>query len=257
MLFIFLCFLPLSVRSSDSTAVSRPEIIHTKWYSSVEHIDRRVDIYLPAAYDTCSRPLPVVMLIHGINGYEGAWQDKGHAVDSLEAMIAAGRCEPVILVMPDCNKWPYQERPITHGNLWKCLTHYGKLCREHELEQAVSDLIDMIDSTYAVSTYAIAGLSDGGRVAANVANRRPERVRQVGLFSPVLRREQVPRDSTIQYTIISSQVDIFFASGERFQRRLKRAHCPHQLIALEGGGHNWRTWRRCFPIFMETKDLPQ
>jgi esterase/lipase superfamily enzyme len=79
----------------------------------------------------------------------------------------------------------------------------------------------------------------------------------VGLFSPVLHKEQVPSDTTIQYTIITGQVDIFFASGDRFRRRLKRAHCPHQLIALEKGGHNWRTWRTCFPMFLELKDQPK
>lgn len=196
-----------------------------------------------------------MVLIHGINGYEGSWQDKGNAADTLEALISSGRCEPMILVMPDCNKWPFKERPIDHGNLWKCLTHYGKLSREHELEKSVSDLMDQIDSTYEVSTYSIAGLSDGGRIAANVANLRPDRVRSVGLFSPVLHKEQVPRDSTIKYTIVTGKVDIFFISGERFQRRLKRAHCPNQLIELEGGGHNWRTWRQCFPIFLERKDF--
>ena len=197
------------------------------------------------------------MLIHGINGYEGSWQERAHVADTLEKMIAQGRCEPMILVMPDCNKWPFKERPITKGNLWKALTHYGKLSREHELEQAVSDLIDLIDSTYAVSSYSIAGLSDGGRIAANVAILRPDKIRYVGLFSPVLHKEQVPRDTTIQFTIITGQIDIFFASGDRFRRRLKHAHCPHQLIALENGGHNWRTWRKCFPMFLELKEQPK
>ena len=104
------------------------------------------------------------------------------------------------MVMPDCNKWPFKERPVSHGNLWKCLMHYGRLSREHELEQSISDLMDMIDTTYCVSSCAVAGLSDGGRIAANVANLRPDRVRQVGLFSPVLHKDQLPNDSTRIYS---------------------------------------------------------
>ena len=88
-----------------------------------------MDIYVPEAQE----PLPVLYLFHGINGYEGSWQDQGGAVDTLRKMIAEGRCEPMILVMPDCNKWPFKERPVSHGNLWKCLMHYGRLSREHEL----------------------------------------------------------------------------------------------------------------------------
>ena len=204
-----------------------------------------MDIYVPEAQE----PLPVLYLFHGINGYEGSWQDQGGAVDTLRKMIAEGRCEPMILVMPDCNKWPFKERPVSHGNLWKCLMHYGRLSREHELEQSMSDLMDMIDTVYCVSSCAVAGLSDGGRIAANVANKRPDRVRQVGLFSPVLHRDQMPHDSTQLYVIYVGSDDIFAPSGKRFHRRLSRAKHPHEYVVLKGN-HNWRMWRRCLPLFM-------
>ena len=43
----------------------------------------------------------------------------------------------------------------------------------------------MIDTTYQVTDLcAVAGLSDGARIAANIANTRPDRIRTVGLFSP-------------------------------------------------------------------------
>ena len=195
-------------------------------------------------------PLLVLYLLHGINGYEGSWQDKGNAIDTLEAFIASGRCQPMILVMPDVNKWPFKERPVDHGNLWKCVMHYGKLCREHELEYAISDLIDMIDTTYNVSACAIAGLSDGARIAANVANKRPDRIRTVGLFSPVLRKDQMPNDSTQTYYVYVGQDDMFFASGDRFRRRMERAHRPCHWVAVPGH-HNWRMWRQFYWDFLE------
>ncbi len=232
-------------RSSDTTKIS-PEIIHSFWYCHQEHIFRRVDIYVPEA----GEPLPVLYLLHGINGYEGSWQDKGGAVDTLRNMIADGRCEPMILVMPDCNKWPFKERPVDHGNLWKCLVHYGRLSREHELEQSISDLMDMIDTVFCVSSCAVAGLSDGGRIAANVANIRPDRVRQVGLFSPVLHRDQLPQDSAQRYYVYVGNEDIFSPSGKRFHRRLTRGGHPHEYVVLKGN-HNWRMWRRCLPLFIE------
>ena len=204
-----------------------------------------MDIYVPEAPE----PLPVLYLLHGINGYEGSWQDKGGAVDTLRTMIADGRCEPMILVMPDCNKWPFKERPVDHGNLWKCLVHYGRLSREHELEQSISDLMDMIDTVFCVSSCAVAGLSDGGRIAANVAIIRPDRVRLVGLFSPVLHRDQMPHDSTLSYAIYVGRDEIFAPSGKRFHHRLKRAGHPHEYVVLMGN-HNWRMWRRCLPLFM-------
>ena len=152
--------------------------------------------------------------------------------------------------MPDCNKWPFKERPTHHRNLWKCVFHYGKLCREHQLEEAISDLIDMIDSTYHVSDCAVAGLSDGGRMAANIANRRPDRVRTVCLFSPVLRKDQLPQDTTQHYAVYIGKNDFLKASGKRFHRRMNRANYPHDYIVLRGG-HNWNMWRRCLSSFLE------
>lgn len=209
-----------------------------------------MDIYLPAAYDTCSQPLPVLYLIHGINGYEGSWQDKGNVVDTLEAFIASGRCQPMILVMPDCNKWPFKKRPVDHGNLWKCLLRYSTLSHEHQIEYALSDLIDMIDSTYCVSTCSIAGLSDGARMAANIANLRPDRISDVGLFSPVLHKDQLPRDSTQSYSIYVGKNDFFYPSGNHFHKRLTKAHYPHRWVVYPGH-HNWTIWRRSLSDFLE------
>lgn len=251
-LLLLLCLLPLTARPSDTTAAA-PEIIHTQWYSHHEQIERRVDIYIPSQLKANSQKLTALYLIHGINGYEGAWQDRGNAVDTLAAMIANGRCEPMILVMPDCNKWPLKERPVRHGNAWKCVTHYPKLSSEHELEYAVSDLIDRIDTMYSVSSDCmIAGLSDGARIAANVANARPDKIRVVGLFSPVLHKHQLPKDSTQQFTIYVGKNDIFKANGKRFHRRMMKAGYPHQYIELKGG-HTWCMWRNCLSDFLEKR----
>ena len=245
LLLLSLFVLPISIEASDSTVVS-PKIIHSQWYSQQEQMYRRVDIYVPEGIDS----LPVLYLLHGINGYEGSWQDKGFAVDTLCRMLAEGRCRPMMLVMPDCNKWPFKERPVDHGNIWKCIIHYPRLSREHEIEYALSDLIDMIDSTYhPLPDCAIAGLSDGARMAANVANLRPEHIRTVGLFSPVLHKDQLPKDSTQVYRIYVGKSDIFYSSGNRFHRRMEKAEYPHQWIRMSGN-HNWRMWRQCLSDFL-------
>ena len=257
LLIILCCLLLQTARSADTTAV-RHNIIQTQWFSHRENIYRRVDIYIPQALTNAQSPmtndqLPVtnaLYLIHGINGYEGSWQDKGNAVDTLEALIAAGRCEPVLLIMPDCNKWPFKQRPIDHGNLWKCVTHYGKLSHEHELEYAISDLIDRMDSTYRISACAIAGLSDGARMAANVANLRPDRIRAVGLFSPVLHKDQLPKDSTQHYSVYVGTKDMFAPSGKRFHRRMTKAGYNHRFVRFKGN-HNWKMWRMCLSDFLE------
>ena len=194
--------------------------------------------------------MPVLYLIHGINGYEGDWQKKGGAVDTLIRMMEEGRCQPMILVMPDCNKWIIKERPISHGHRWKCIMRYGKLSHEHELEYAISDLMTMIDTTYNVTDEcSIAGLSDGARIAANVANTRPDKIRTVGLFSPVLHKDQLPKDPTQVYRIYVGKNDFLKPSGNRFHRRMTKAGYPHQYSELKGS-HNWLIWRQCLADFL-------
>ena len=194
--------------------------------------------------------MPVLYLIHGINGYEGDWQKKGGAVDTLIRMMEEGRCQPMILVMPDCNKWIIKERPISHGHRWKCIMRYGKLSHEHELEYAISDLMTMIDTTYNVTDEcSIAGLSDGARIAANVANTRPDKIRTVGLFSPVLHKDQLPKDPTQVYRIYVGKNDFLKPSGKRFHRRMTKAGYPHQYRELKGS-HNWLIWRQCLADFL-------
>ena len=252
------CALPIGAKPCDSTDVSTSSnIIHTQWYSHTEQLSRRVDIYIPRGY--CSDDtLPALYLIHGINGYEGSWEEKGSATDTLEKLIADGRCQPMMLVMPDCNKWPYKERPDHKGNLWRCLMRYHRLSHEHEIEHAISDLMDMMDTTYHVSTCAIAGLSDGARMAANVANVRPDRICAVGLFSPVLHREQLPdttgitprvRSSLCPYHVYVGTKDIFSGNGRRYYKRLCRRNDQARLVELPEN-HTWRMWRQCLSDFL-------
>ena len=150
---VILCFLPLSAWSSD-TESTQPKLLHSQWYSHSEHIYRFVDIYVPAAYelmvgDSLSDGyLPVLYLLPGIGGYEGSWQEMADAIDTLEALMASGRCAPTILVMPDCSKWPNLGRPTYHNStLWTCIFRYPWLVQDHAMAYVMSDLIDMIDST--------------------------------------------------------------------------------------------------------------
>ncbi len=192
--------------------------------------------------------MKVLYLIHGINGYEGSWTELGHAAEILEEMIAAGLCEPMILVMPDCNRWVIKERPC-HKKLWKSVIRYPFMSHEHQIEKSVSLLIDSIDSLYHPTTCAVAGLSDGARIAANIANYRPDRIHEVGLFSPVLYKAQLPKDSNLHYSIYIGKQDFLKPNGKRFHKRMLKNNFPHTFIELHGK-HNWTMWQQCLRQFL-------
>ena len=253
---IILCCLPLGMAASEPTDAS-PKLIHTQWYSHDEHLYRFVDIYVPAAYvamqnDASSEGYcPVLYLLHGLGGYEASWQEMAGAIDTLDALIASGRCKPMILVMPDCNRWPVTGRPSYHNRtIWTCMLRYPALIREHEVEHALSDLIDMIDSTFCVSSCAVAGLSDGARMAINIANMRPDRIQEVAVFSPVWHEDQQPLYPEQTYSLYVGQKDFFYPYGERFNRLLNRRNHPHHWIVLPES-HDWDMWCLCISHFLQ------
>lgn len=229
------------------------EIIHSFWYSHDEHAIRRVDIYIPTGCrEDVDTPLTPLYLIHGINGYEGSWVELGNAIDTLEKFIEEGLCKPMILILPDCNKWQIPHRPIAHGEFWKCVFFYPQLSHEHQIEYALSDLMDMIDTTYCVTQEcAVAGLSDGARISCNIANLRPDRVKSVGLFSPVLHKAQLPKDTTQNYAIYVGKNDLFYSYGHRFHKRMCKANITHEWVEMQGN-HDWPVWQECLARFLLT-----
>ena len=231
-------------------------LIQTCWYDRAENINRRVNIYLPAAYvqmvnGKCPNgTFPVLYLLHGINGYEGSWTERGRTIQIIENLIACDSIEPMIVVMPDCNTGPHEDRP-SHHTLWNNVVHYPRLCRDHSLEHAMEDLMLLIDTTYRVSDrYYIAGFSSGARIAANIVNRYPNKFQAVGLFSPVVYKEQMPRTNIPPFYIYMGKDDMFINNGRRFHKRLTKSGIDHFYMENEDG-HTWRNWRIYLADFLK------
>lgn len=233
--------------SAQADLYKQPEqegqLLRTTWYSSAEKLNRRVNIYLPAGFDTqCLKTnCPILYLLHGINGYEGSWSERGRAIHIMENLVAMGKCEPMIVVMPDVNYGVHEDRP-SHHTLWNNVFNYPRLCHDHDIELALLELIQMVDTMYCASGKRyIAGLSDGARIAANTSNLMPGYFAAVGMFSPVVHKKQLPQDSAAVY-VYTGKKDMFHANAKRFYRRLEKIQTTHAYIESTGG-HTWRNWR--------------
>ena len=231
-------------------------LIQTRWYDRAENINRRVNIYLPAAYvqmvnGKCPNgTFPVLYLLHGINGYEGSWTERGRTIQIIENLIACDSIEPLIVVMPDCNTGSHEDRP-SHHTLWNNVWHYPRLCSDHSLELAMEDLMLHVDTADHVSDYSyIAGFSSGARIAANIVNRYPNKFQAVGLFSPVVYKEQMPRTNIPPFYIYMGNDDMFINNGRRFHKRLTKSGIDHFYMENEGG-HTWRNWRIYLADFLK------
>ena len=217
-----------------------------------EEKTRRVIVYTPPHYSE-SQPYPVLYLLHGLNGNETAWNDRGRAVQILDNLIVQEKAKPMILVMPDANPRCLigQKEDVS---LFKNLMLYSSW-NKMEFEQCYSEIDSFLSKRYHFSTLpgsrAVAGLSAGAKQSANLANLYDSTFSSVGLFSPVVGRKQLPRSTFAKYWISSGTGDLFQPQINKFRKKLQRNHIPYTMYSSPGG-HTWRNWRVYFSEYVKT-----
>ena len=213
---------------------------------------RRILLYLPPDYDRNEQPYPVLYLLHGINGYEKAWQDKGRAVQQVDKLIRQEKIVPMVVVMPDVNPRKLIGQKETIGMI-RNLLHYPSWLHR-DFEQVFPQLDSLLSIRYRISSdrqsRAIAGLSAGAMQACNLANVNENRFQYVGLFSPVVHRKQLPTNQSAIYWIGSGKVDIFHSQSTRFVKKIKDKQISF-VYYNTSGGHTWRNWRLYLSEFLQ------
>ena len=213
---------------------------------------RHILLYLPPDYDRNEQPYPVLYLLHGINGYEKAWQDKGRAVQQVDKLIRQEKIVPMVVVMPDVNPRKLIGQKETIG-MMRNLLHYP--CWLHrDFEQVFPQMDSLLSVHYRISSdrksRAVAGLSAGAMQSCNLANVNENRFQYVGLFSPVVHRKQLPTNQSTTYWIGSGKVDIFHSQSCRFVKKIKDKQTSFFYYSTSGG-HTWRNWRLYLSEFLQ------
>src|SRR5215831_1774685 len=81
--------------------VPHGEIHHHFYRSSVAGDDRDYYVYTPPGYDAkTKKPYPVLYLLHGFSDDASGWTAVGRANVILDNLIARGKANPMIVVMP-------------------------------------------------------------------------------------------------------------------------------------------------------------
>jgi len=161
------------------------------WYPSALNgmRERRMTIYLPFSYESNKQKrYPVLYLLHGSGGDEDAWSDAGRAIQILDNLIAEGRCEPMIVVMPNGNvdlaAAPGQDpaNPDVKPNANNTSSMLGKF--ESSFMDEIVTYVDRHYRTISNKKHrAIAGLSLGGLHTLFISLNNPTKFNYIGLFS--------------------------------------------------------------------------
>lgn len=239
------------------------------WYDSPSlEIKRRLTVYTPAGYEEGGKRYPVFYLLHGMGGDENAWAEQGRAVQILDNLIAAGKVEPMIVVMPNGNASEEAAPGETSRGLIPPTIKLPKTM-EGSFEAAFPEIVNFMDSHYRTiadkSHRAIAGLSMGGYHSLHISKEYPDMFDYVGLFSAAImpaKDVESPVYSDFEkklkvqfekkpalYWIAIGDKDFLYEANKDFRKILDSNSCPYEYFET-GDGHIWKNWRLYLTKFL-------
>ena len=246
------------------------------YYSPTLGQQRRMTVYLPAAYDGKKR-FPVMYLLHGHGGDETAWGDLGRASQIMDNLIAEGKCVPMIVVMPNgnptCNAapgWWHEGMYTPDGNAFR---NRGA---KATMEESFMDIVNFVDSSYKTikkrSARAVTGLSMGGGHTFGISRLYPETFDYYGLQSAATimafggtldgrqsKEDPAKFDSQMTrlfnskprlYWIAIGHDDFLMQMNNDLRQYLDAHHYPYEYYENDGG-HLWRNWRIYLTMFAQ------
>ncbi|MBP5564021.1 MAG: hypothetical protein J6X51_08325 [Bacteroidales bacterium] len=224
-----------------------------EFQSSNEKKIRRIIVYTPPQYAESGQDYPVLYLLHGLNGNETAWMDRGRAAQVLDNLIVEHRAKPMIMVMPDANPVCLIAQKENIG-LIKNIFLYPAW-NDLEFEHCYPEMDAYLSGLYRFSqnqgSRAVAGLSAGAKQSANLANMYDSTFSSIGLFSPVVGGKQLPNNNYAYYWIGGGTADFFHHRINKFRKRMQRKHILYTMYNTKGG-HTWRNWRVYFTEYAQT-----
>ncbi len=160
-------------------------IHHHEYTSAIVQRTSSYFVYTPPQFDPRSKQqYPVLYLLHGYSDEPTAWTEMGKANVILDNLIAEGKAQPMIVVMP----LGYGDMDMIHRG-WAAWTDRQLIQRNFaQFSQALyQEVMPRVAAEYPLSAnrdeHAIAGLSMGGAETLLVGLNHPETFAWIGAFS--------------------------------------------------------------------------
>jgi len=230
-------------------------VLSKVWYSSATiGQERRMYVYTPPGYNKGDEEYPVLYLLHGAGGDEDAWTTMGRAPQIMDNLIAAGKANPMIVVMTNGNAWqtagPGSSPPAPPLNREDYQKYMGKF-----EESLVRDVVPYIEKNYRVKaskeSRAIAGLSMGGMHTINVTTANPDVFGYIGVYSSgIFRPDQdiseemlaLQKSGIMKYWVACGEDDFLMDANKRLLDALEKCGMEYEYYE-NSGGHTWANWR--------------
>ncbi len=243
------------------------------WYhSDGMKMDRRLNVYTPAGYETSGKKYPVLYLCHGGGGDENEWMKLGRCMQIMDNLIAQGKAKPMIVVLAN----GHSDLQAAHGeNSYNFAhperhrarpSHYET---NYLYEANYMEIVNFIDKTYRTlpnrANRAIAGLSMGGFHTCYISANNPDKFGYIGLFSAAvgvsLADINVPVYQNLEgklkklfakkplYWIAIGNEDFLYENNKRYRAMLDANHFDYKYTESTCG-HVWKNWRHYLAEFV-------
>ncbi len=239
-------------------------VLSKVWYPSPTlDKERRMYVYTPPGYAESNKDYPVFYLLHGAGGDEDAWTTLGREPYILDNLIAAGKAEPMIVVMTNGNAWSSAapgEEPASDSNEQP---DFSQMVRGGFEKSLINDVIPFIEKNYRAlkdkDHRAIAGLSMGGMHTQNITNSNPGKFTYIGIMSMGImndprwnngyneeeHKQQIAalKDSGVKLYWIGVGKEDFLFEGVTNLRKFYDDNGFDYIYRESTGGHTWTNWR--------------
>jgi len=239
----------------ETNDVPRGEIHHHFYKSAVAADERDFYVYTPPSYDAAAKKTyPVLYLLHGFSDDASGWTAVGHANVILDNLIAQGKAQPMIVVMP-----------LGYGTMEFVRRGWG-VWNRNELrdrnfskfrEALLAEVIPKVESEYRVAkdrnSRAIAGLSMGGSESLLTGLNNLDRFAWIGAFSSGGIPDEYEKDFPYLDAKANSQIRLLWIAcgtedhlivvNRKLREWLTSKGVQHADIETPGE-HTWMVWRR-------------
>lgn len=229
--------------------VPHGKVSYVTYWSEVMNESRRFLVYTPAGYETSGRSYPTFYLISGTTDTEETWFKVGKANVILDNLIAEGKAEKMIIVMPYGNMG-LTPMPAS----FEASEMYAKFAKE--LTECIMPAVEKEFRTLdGAQNRAIAGFSRGGGQSLFTAYTHPELFSWVCSYSAYLTPEVMdhfftdiswaPREFEAKYKLLWFGVgseDFLFNDVTRHREYFDGKGIRYQYLQTTGG-HTWMNAR--------------
>jgi enterochelin esterase family protein len=218
---------------------------------------RGLQVYTPPEYEKDTRArYPVLYLFHGSGDNEATWSVLGRAHMIVDNLLAQGKAQPMIVVMPDGHAAPPQP-PGTAPE--------GRLRNTEAFQRdLLEDIIPFVEANYRVRAdaahRAIVGLSMGGGQSLTIGLNHPGLFAWIGGFSsaifnpegtvaPALADAKHTNEKVRLLWIGCGTEDRLMDGARQLDTLLTQKNIRHEFHATPGN-HSWPVWRRYLEQFV-------